>query len=216
MKILAALLLNILLLGATFAQKPLFTGDTTTKAPSAGRYYRSFVGGKWYTVDNVKATMDPQGDITAGVNFNTAGVGVFQAKSGTDLRFKGIRNASTKLTVTDNTTNRTVDLDVNDAALTVSTTQVTGLSTALNIRPIQKAYALSNTTHGTTFTHGAGTAFGTSSVVVTAQFIVNGVIDPNFSVTQVDANTVSVVTPYNSSGTRETVTGTLIIIATAN
>lgn len=60
-------------------------------------------------------------------NVGTSGVGVFKQKTGNDLEFKKLVAASNKVTITDNTTNDTVDIDVVVANLGVAakyTTQV--------------------------------------------------------------------------------------------
>jgi len=53
-------------------------------------------------------------------NVGTAGVGVFKQKTGNDLEFKKIAAGSNKVTITDNTTNSTVDIDVVVANLGVA------------------------------------------------------------------------------------------------
>jgi hypothetical protein len=60
------------------------------------------VGWKWSAV----------GTITNAANINVGGVGVFNSISTDTLQFKGVAAASTKVTVTDNTTNKTIDVDV--------------------------------------------------------------------------------------------------------
>jgi len=52
------------------------------------------------------------GEANTAQNFGVGGVGVFHSKSGVALRFKNINAGSNKVSVTDDTTNREVDIDV--------------------------------------------------------------------------------------------------------
>lgn len=60
------------------------------------------VGWKWSAV----------GTITNGANVNLTGVGVFENISTDTMNFKGVAAASSKISVSNNSTNKTVDLDV--------------------------------------------------------------------------------------------------------
>ena len=52
------------------------------------------------------------GEANTASNVNTTGVGVYEGKDGIDLQFKGIRAASSNVTVTDSTGTHTISLDV--------------------------------------------------------------------------------------------------------
>lgn len=60
------------------------------------------------------------GEANTASNIGTAGVGVFDSKSGVDLRFKNVNAGSAKITVTDDTVNDEIDIDVDEAQLTLS------------------------------------------------------------------------------------------------
>lgn len=57
------------------------------------------------------------GEANTASNIGTAGVGVWHSKNALDLRFKKINAGSTKVTVTDDTGNNEVDIDVVEANL---------------------------------------------------------------------------------------------------
>lgn len=69
--------------------------------------------------DGVWATAPGQGggEANTASNVGTAGVGVFKTKAGIDLTFKKINAASARVTITDDTTNDEVDIDVNLAGI---------------------------------------------------------------------------------------------------
>ena len=83
---------------------------------SDGEHYYNLGGGS--STYYIGGGGDGTGDVDTATNYNTAGIGVFHSKNGSDLRFKGVRPASNKVTVTDNGTNRTVDIDVVPANFT--------------------------------------------------------------------------------------------------
>lgn len=60
------------------------------------------------------------GEINTGSNVNVSGVGVFNAKSGVDLQFRGVNPASNKLSVTLVTANNTIDIDAVEANFTLT------------------------------------------------------------------------------------------------
>lgn len=57
---------------------------------------------------------------TSASNVNTLGTGVFKQKTGTNLEFRGINAASTKVTAVLNGTSNTIDIDVAEANLTLT------------------------------------------------------------------------------------------------
>src|SRR6056297_3572429 len=57
------------------------------------------------------------GEANGGINIGTAGVGIFDSKSGVNLQFKKINAGSNKITITDDTANDEVDIDVDTSNL---------------------------------------------------------------------------------------------------
>jgi hypothetical protein len=56
----------------------------------------------------------------SGSNINTAGVGIYDSLNGTVLQFRGINNASNKLSVTLNGTTKALDIDATEANFTLN------------------------------------------------------------------------------------------------
>ena len=70
------------------------------------------------TAANLAADIDT-GEVNTASNVGTGGVGVFKQKTGVNLEFKKINAGSNKVTITDDTGNNEVDIDVNEANLSV-------------------------------------------------------------------------------------------------
>lgn len=60
------------------------------------------------------------GEANTAANVGTAGVGVFKQKTGVNLEFKKINAASSKITITDDTANSELDIDVVEGNLTLA------------------------------------------------------------------------------------------------
>src|SRR5690606_13429799 len=67
------------------------------------------------------------GEANTASNVGSAGVGVFKQKSGLDLEFNKINAASNRVSVALDAPNSKVDIDVNQANLSIASSQVTGL-----------------------------------------------------------------------------------------
>lgn len=67
------------------------------------------------------------GEANTASNVGTGGVGVFKQKTGVDLEFKKINAGSSKISITDDTGNSEVDIDVVEANLTITESQISDL-----------------------------------------------------------------------------------------
>lgn len=101
------------------------SGDATT--PGASRYYGTDSGGtKGYF------SLPSGGEANTASNVGVGGVGVFKQKSGVDLQFKNVNAGSNKVTITDDTGNSEIDIDVVPANFTgIPESAVTNLTTDL-------------------------------------------------------------------------------------
>lgn len=109
------------------------------------------------------------GEANTASNVGTAGVGIFKQKTGVDLEFKKINAGSTKVTVTDDTGNNEVDVDVAEANLTLDNLGGTlGVAKGGTARASHTAYAL--LAGGTTSTGAQQSlaGLGTSGQVLTS------------------------------------------------
>src|SRR3989304_1492616 len=73
------------------------------------------------------------GEANTASNIGTAGVGIFKNKIGSDLRFKKINAGSNKVTITDDTGNNEVDLDVAEANIVHANLSGAGTNTHAQI-----------------------------------------------------------------------------------
>lgn len=85
-------------IGAT-GVKQLLAGTNITLSPPNGK-----------GVVTVNSTAS--GDVSSASNVNTAGVGVFKQKTGSDLEFKGVNAENATIVVTDDTADNEIDLKV--------------------------------------------------------------------------------------------------------
>lgn len=76
-----------------------------------------------------------EGEANDGANINLTGVGVFDSKGGIYLRFRGISTASSRLSVTHNVPTNTIQLDVNQANLVLTASQISDFETSVTNNP---------------------------------------------------------------------------------
>src|SRR5215831_2200228 len=96
------------------------------------------------------------GESNTASNQGVGGVGLFNAKVGVDLQFKNINAASTKITVTNDTVNKEVDIDVNQANLSLSSIGGAVTDSQTPTSPSGKTYNIDTNTlkHSTTNAEG--------------------------------------------------------------
>lgn len=137
--------------------------------PTGSLFLYAKTDGKLY----VKNDAGTESDLTAGAgggeantagNVGTGGVGLFKQKVGVNLEFKKINAGSGKITVTDDTANDEVDLDLGSVALTdlsdVSAKTGTGTTAVLQNSPSLTTPTigdLTNVTHNHQNAAGGGT-----------------------------------------------------------
>jgi len=72
------------------------------------------------------------GETNTASNVGTSGVGIFKQKTGVDLEFKKINAGSNKITVTDDTDNSELDIDIAQVNLSVTASQVSDFDTEVS------------------------------------------------------------------------------------
>lgn len=113
--------------------------------PAAGEVLSyNGTGFEWITVGAATGS----GEANTASNVGTGGVGVYNQKSGVNLEFKNIRAASTRVSVTNNTTTGTVDVDVVPANLSLTKADV-GLANVDNTSDATKNTATATLTNKT-------------------------------------------------------------------
>jgi hypothetical protein len=97
----------------------------------------------------IGSTAAASGEVNTASNQGSAGVGVFKQKTSADLEFKNINTASPGvLTITDDTGNDEIDIAINQAALSIVNTQVTGLGILSTLNTVTSGQITDNTITG--------------------------------------------------------------------
>ncbi|MBD0779763.1 hypothetical protein HPE56_18330, partial [Maribacter sp. ANRC-HE7] len=116
-------------------------------------------------IDGFAATA---GQTNTASNVGTGGVGVFARKAGADLEFKNINAGSNKVTVTNDTGNDEIDIDINEANLAIGATQVSVTDSGDNFTTDNVEAALAElagrTDNDTQYTAGNGLNLDGSNV----------------------------------------------------
>ena len=105
------------------------------------------------------------GEANTASNQGVGGVGVFNSKVGVDLQFKNINAGSNKVTITNDTVNKEVDIDVAQANLTLSSLGGSITDSQYPNTPSGKTYNIDTNTvkHSTTNAQGDILVYSTGS-----------------------------------------------------
>lgn len=128
--------------------------DTNLPTPSNGQVPTwNSATSKWV---NQTPPGSSVGEANTASNQGVGGVGVWIAKSGVDLQFKNINAGSSKITVTNDTTNKEIDIDVAQANLTLSALGGSITDSQYPNTPTGKTYNIDTNTvkHSTTNAQG--------------------------------------------------------------
>jgi len=111
------------------------------------------------------------GEANTASNQGVGGTGVFNAKVGVDLQFKNINAGSNKITVTNDTGNKEIDIDVAQANLTLSSLGGSITDAQYPNTPTGKTYNIDTNTlkHSTTNAQGDLLTYDTVSAKYTRQ-----------------------------------------------
>lgn len=110
--------------------------------------FKSLIAGSNVTItggtNDVTVAGAAPGEVNTVSNIGTAGVGVFKQKTGVNFEFKKINAGSNKITITDDTANNEVDINVAEANLvlssiggTLANTQITAANITQHIASIK-------------------------------------------------------------------------------
>ncbi|TXK01098.1 hypothetical protein FQ017_00905, partial [Flagellimonas pelagia] len=87
-------------------------------------------------IEELKAEVDAfaatSGQTNTASNAGVGGVGTFARKTGADLEFKNVNAGSNKITVSDDIANDEIDIDINEANLIITESQISDLNHTVN------------------------------------------------------------------------------------
>lgn len=136
-------------------------------------------------------------ETTTASNVGAGGVGVFKQKTGVDLEFKKINAGSAKITVTDDTANSEVDLNIDETQLTTTFYGNDGtLGGARTVNMNSLALGFTNASAGVAI--GAATANAVAILDLTST--TEGFLPPRMTTTQRNAiSAIAGLVIYNST-----------------
>lgn len=110
------------------------------------------------------------GEVNTASNVGAGGVGTFRQKTGVNLEFKNINAASNRVAVTNDAVNNEVDIDVNQANLSIAASQLTGTISSAQITDAtitgtDLAGNIAISTSGNLATTGTFSATGTTATL---------------------------------------------------
>jgi len=101
------------------------------------------------------------GEANTASNVGSAGTGIFKQKSGVDLQFKKLNAASSRLSVTDDTANSKIDIDVSPSGIAISSLSGAGALAGKNTVAVSDLDAAARTVAIAFVIDGGGSAITT-------------------------------------------------------
>lgn len=136
---------GLALSGGTLTGALTLAADPTSSLQAATKQYVDAHAGETNTASNV----------------GSAGAGVFKQKSGVDLQFKKLNAASTKLSITDDTANSKIDIDISPSNIAISSLSGAGALAAKNTVAVSDLDAAAKTVAIAFVIDGGGSAVAT-------------------------------------------------------
>ncbi|WP_170284058.1 beta strand repeat-containing protein, partial [Flagellimonas olearia] len=151
-------------------------------------------------IEELKAEVDAfaatSGQTNTASNVGTGGVGTFARKTGVDLEFKNINAGSNKITITDDAANDEIDIDINEANLTITESQISDLNHTVDTDDQTLSEVLSE-----------GNSAGTSITNVTDPTNAQDAATKNYVDSQITANAADGSETIVNAGTDISVSG---------
>ncbi|MCR9265931.1 MAG: hypothetical protein NXH86_17395, partial [Flavobacteriaceae bacterium] len=151
-------------------------------------------------IEELKAEVDAfaatSGQTNTASNVGAGGVGAFARKTGADLEFKNINAGSNKVTVTNDVANDEIDIDINEANITITESQISDLSHTVDTDDQTLSEVLSE-----------GNSAGTSITNVTDPTNAQDAATKNYVDSQITANAADGSETIVNGGTDISVSG---------
>lgn len=157
--------------------------DTTISSPANGQalIYNNSTS-KW---ENQTISTGGSGEVNTASNVGIGGIGFYKQKTGSNLEFRNINAGSTKISITNDSANNEIDVDVNEANLTLGNlsgtlaiakggTGSTSSSAALTALGAASSTSLTSHTENTSNPHNT-TAIQVGAIPTTDKGIASGV-----------------------------------------